>query len=146
MRALVAESKALATATSNAASITREFLTDEQRYFEAVDRIKEAVRLGGLAEDVAARGPGLRLSTPTCRPLKGLRLRPAPQTTWPGSLGAVAGLNLPNPFDSSIADEFIASMDAMSIGAESAAASLDAQWFATAQAAGGGPARQCGPG
>jgi hypothetical protein len=135
MRALVAESKALATATSNAASITREFLTDEQRYFEAVDRIKEAVRLGGLAEDVAARARAAALDT-YMQAAEGATAQARATDDLAGSLGAVAGLNLPNPFDSSIADEFIASMDAMSIGAESAAASLDAQWFATAQAAG----------
>jgi hypothetical protein len=134
MRALVAESKALATATSNAASITREFLTDEQRYFEAVDRIKEAVRLGGLAEDVAARARAAALAT-YLEAADGATAQARATDDLASSLGAVAGLNLPNPFDSSIADEFIASMETMAAGAESAAESLNAEWFATAQAA-----------
>jgi hypothetical protein len=134
MRALVAESKALATATSNAASITREFLTDEQRYFEAVDRIKEAVRLGGLAEDVAARARAAALAT-YMEAADGATAQARATDDLADSLGAVAGLNLPNPFDSSIADEFIASMETMAAGAESAAESLNAEWFATAQAA-----------
>jgi hypothetical protein len=134
MSALVAESKALAAATSAAAAITRQFMTDEQRYFEQVDRIADAVKRGGLAEDVATRARAAALATY----MQAGAAASAQAVAVDGlaeSIRGVASVGAENPFNTSIADEFIASMDAMASSADSAAGVIDSAWLAEVQAA-----------
>lgn len=63
MTEVTTQAQQMARATADAAAITRENITIGQQYLAALDRIANAVRNGGLAEDVASRAREAALQT-----------------------------------------------------------------------------------
>ncbi|MEY3205076.1 MAG: hypothetical protein RLZZ21_1407 [Planctomycetota bacterium] len=110
MSALTAEARQMAQAASEAAAITRENTTAEQDYFATLDRVANAVRNGGLAEEVAARAREAALAT-YLRATEAIDTQADALSRLGGVVGNLGGAADANPV-AGIADAFAASVTA----------------------------------
>lgn len=135
MTALTAQAKQMATATADAAAITRENATATQTYLAAIDRITNAVKNGGLAEDVAARARQAALDT-FMGAAESADVETAALDRLNASLGRLGDTAAENPF-AGISEAFAAaieSSDAINAATKDVEASL-AQQAAASEAA-----------
>lgn len=97
MRTISAEVQATARAVANAASLAREYATAESLLFDELQTITEAVKLGGLAEDVAARAREAAISK-FFQSAAAANTEAAAVDSLTAALGDFGGLDLSNPF------------------------------------------------
>lgn len=98
MRAITAETQATARAIATATSLTREYATAESNLFERLDQIKEAVKLGGLAEDVANRAREAAYAS-YLKAAEGAAQEASAVDALASTLGSVSGITIANPLE-----------------------------------------------